>query len=80
MSWVSVNEAYVLAAMPSELGPVYATWLVDHPEKAERLWELRRRVIEQVAAGGDYGELWGEYDRAFRQAVQRRQGLGRGTR
>lgn len=51
MSWVAFNEAYVLEAMPTELGPVYGTWIAQHPQKADRLRAIARTVTADFRTG-----------------------------
>jgi len=51
MSWITVNEAYVLAAMPSELESEYATWIVANPDKADRLTEIAGSVVADFRTG-----------------------------
>ena len=47
MGWVSITEADLRDAMATDLRPVYDQWVVDHPEKADRLAEI---LADTVAA------------------------------
>ena len=51
MSWVTVNEAYVLAAMPSEIDDRYTAWLGQNPGKADRLGEITDSVLADFRTG-----------------------------
>jgi len=51
MSWVTVSEAYVLAAMPTELGSQYSAWITTNPDKADRLSDIVRSVVADFRAG-----------------------------
>lgn len=50
MAWIAFTEAYVLAAMPSEIEARYATWILD-PDKAGRLAEIISSVVADFRAG-----------------------------
>jgi hypothetical protein len=53
--WTQLTITEVQAAMPTELGPLYASWIVAHPEKDGRLDELTAEAVDlcraAVAAG-----------------------------
>ena len=51
MSWVTVDEAYVLAAMPTEIESGYSSWVVANPGKAERLGEITGNVVADFRTG-----------------------------
>jgi hypothetical protein len=51
MSWFTVNEAYILSAMPSEIEGKYTTWLAENPDKAGRLGEIAGSVVADFRAG-----------------------------
>jgi len=51
MAWTAVNEAYVLGAMPSDLGAEYSGWLTRNPGKASRLSEIAASVVADFRAG-----------------------------
>ena len=50
MAWVAVTEAYVVAAMPSEIRAKYDAWIVD-PEKAGRLAAILGSVLADFRTG-----------------------------
>ncbi|HMP76847.1 MAG TPA: hypothetical protein PKE12_11200 [Kiritimatiellia bacterium] len=47
MNWVTLDEAAVLAAMPSDLAAHYAVWLTEYPDKAGRLAELTANTVTE---------------------------------
>ena len=51
MSWVAINESYVLAGLPTEIGGLYNQWLVDNPGKADRLGEIIDSVVADFRTG-----------------------------
>ena len=51
MSWVAMTEAYVLAAMPSEIRPEYDSWIVANPAKSGRLVEILEGVVADFRTG-----------------------------
>jgi hypothetical protein len=54
-TWTALTITQVEEAMPTELGPLYATWIAAHPEKVGRLGELTEEAVgvcrAAVAAG-----------------------------
>ncbi len=51
VSWVRVDESYVLGAMPSELIGPYGTWTTSHPDKSGRLAEITQGVVSDFRTG-----------------------------
>ena len=51
MTWVALTEAFVLAAMPTEIRPEYDAWLVANPAKADRLGEIIDSVVADFRTG-----------------------------
>ena len=51
MAWVALTEAFILAAMPSEIRPEYDAWLVANPAKSDRLGEIIDSVVADFRAG-----------------------------
>jgi len=51
MGWIAFDEAYVLAGLPTEIGGLYEQWLVDNPEKADRLGEIVDSVVADFRTG-----------------------------
>ena len=49
--WVTVDEAYVLGAMPTELAGPYSAWIGKEPDKAGRLAEIVRGVVGDFRTG-----------------------------
>ena len=54
-TWTALTISEVQDAMPTELEPLYASWIVAHPEKDGRLEELTEETVAvcraAVAAG-----------------------------
>ncbi len=44
--WSTFDEAYVLGALPSDVGSAYAAWIAANPGKSQRLG----LIVEQVRA------------------------------
>ena len=51
MTWIEVNEAYALGAMPSEVRTAYDKWLVSYPGKAGRLSAVCGQVVADFRTG-----------------------------
>ena len=51
VGWVTVDEAYVLGAMPTELVAPYTAWLSGNPDKADRLAAITRGVVADFRTG-----------------------------
>lgn len=47
MSWILCDEAKLLADMPTDLAPLYASWLTANPEKDVRLAEITAGVVSE---------------------------------
>jgi len=51
VTWVDLTEAFVLAAMPTEIRPAYDAWIVSNPAKADRLGEIVASVVADFRTG-----------------------------
>ena len=49
--WIEFSEAYVIGAMPSDVGTAYGAWLVAHPAKAGRLAAVVGQVLADFRSG-----------------------------
>ncbi|MBP7429868.1 MAG: hypothetical protein KBC05_10565 [Candidatus Hydrogenedentes bacterium] len=50
MEWIALTEALMLADFPSELKPLYDTWLADNPDKAGRLAAIIANTAAEIRA------------------------------
>ena len=50
MDWVTVDETYVVAAMPTEIRARYDTWAAD-PVKAARFAAIVRSIVDDFRTG-----------------------------
>ena len=50
-TWITVNEAYVLGAMPASVRLAYEAWLTTYPGKAGRLAALTSGVVSDFREG-----------------------------
>ena len=49
--WITVDEAYVLGAMPGTLRTAYNTWILSHPTKAGRLAAVISGIVADFREG-----------------------------
>ena len=49
--WIEFNEAYVLAALPTDVRTAYNAWIVANPAKAGRLEEMVGPVLADFRTG-----------------------------
>jgi hypothetical protein len=51
MGWIAFDGAYVLAGLPTEIAALYDQWIIDNPEKADRLGEIVDSVVADFRTG-----------------------------
>ncbi len=49
--WIEFSEAYVLAALPSDVRAAYDAWLIANPDKDERLAAITGQVLADFRSG-----------------------------
>lgn len=49
--WIVFDGAYVLGAMPPDVGKAYAAWIAAKPDKAGRMEEIVGQVLADFRTG-----------------------------
>ena len=47
MQWVAFDTALLMADFPSDLRPLYDSWIAQYPDKANRLAQIAERVVAE---------------------------------
>lgn len=48
MEWITLDAATVTAHLPTDLAGLYATWLAENPDKANRLAEITANTVAEL--------------------------------